>query len=161
MSPNINNRKQDSRKGYNNGGRRNNNKNSDKNKTVNDIIDKIEKIDRFSSLTPKVYADEDGYADKIAKNMKINKNQLRKFFGAVRDIEKKDKWEAIEPELYLLKPMFAVAVGRNNIPKEFFKLMSTCINKVDVGTDEEKLENFKTYVKFFEAIVAYNKYYEK
>ena len=41
--------------------------------------------------------------------------------------------------------------------------MNACLNKIDVGEtddDDEKKENFNNFVKFFEAIVAYHKYYE-
>lgn len=144
----------------------NNNNNNQKRKKklkYSEIIMEIEKVSSFSEIKPKVYAGEDGYAAIIAKNLKkLNTNQLRKFFGAVRNIEKKnEKWSDIEPELYLLKPKFAVSVGRKLIPKDFFKVMNACLNKIDVGeTDDEKKENFNNFVKFFEAIVAYHKYYE-
>lgn len=32
--------------------------------------------------------------------------------------------------------------------------------KVDIGDEKEKYENFKTLVNFLEAIVAYRKYYD-
>lgn len=140
---------------------RNKNKKQDNNSEIDKIIKKIENVSSFSEIKPKDYADEDGYAAIIAKELKkLNTNQLRKFFGAVRDIEKKKEWSDIEPELYLLKPKFAVSVGRKLIPKDFFKVMNVCLNKIDVGENDEKKENFNTFVKFFEAIVAYHKYYE-
>lgn len=140
---------------------RNKNKKQDNNSEIDKIIKKIENVSSFSEIKPKDYADEDGYAAIIAKELKkLNTNQLRKFFGAVRDIEKKKEWSDIEPELYLLKPKFAVSVGRKLIPKDFFKVMNVCLNKIDVGKNDEKKENFNTFVKFFEAIVAYHKYYE-
>lgn len=142
---------------------KNKNKKQDNNSEIDKIIKKIENVSSFSEIKPKDYADEDGYAAIIAKELKkLNTNQLRKFFGAVRDIEKKKEWSDIEPELYLLKPKFAVSVGRKLIPKDFFKVMNVCLNKIDVGeTDDEKKENFNTFVKFFEAIVAYHKYYHE
>ena len=144
---------------------RNKNKKQDNNSEIDKIIKKIENVSSFSEIKPKVYAGEDGYAAIIAKELKkLNTNQLRKFFGAVRDIEKKnEEWSDIEPELYLLKPKFAVSVGRNLIPEDFFKVMNACLNKIDVGEpddDDKKKENFNNFVKFFEAIVAYHKYYE-
>ena len=39
-------------------------------------------------------------------------------------------------------------------------LLMPAMNKVKVGTSDEKLENFKVFVEFFEAIVAYHKYLE-
>lgn len=158
MSPMRNNYSQKYQK---NNQSKNKNKKQDNNSEIDKIIKKIENVYSFSEIKPEDYADMDGYAAIIAKELKkLNTNQLRKFFGAVRDIEKKKKWSDIEPELYLLKPKFAVSVGRKLIPEDFFKVMNACLNKIDVGeTDAEKKENFNTFVKFFEAIVAYHKYY--
>lgn len=150
-----------------------NNQKMKKKLKYSEIITEIENVFSFSEIKPEDYADMDGYADIIAKKYAktdkskkdkdcIKTTQLRKFFGAVRDIEKKKEWSDIEPELYLLKPKFAVSVGRKLIPKDFFKVMNVCLNKIDVGeTDDEKKENFNTFVKFFEAIVAYHKYYHE
>lgn len=149
-------------KNYTKKNKKNTNSKNQNNNEIMDILNNIEKLDKLSDLDPKDYADIDGYADKIANNLsrKLNTNQLRKFFGAVRDIEKKKNWEEIRPELYLLKPKLAVSVGRNLIPKDFYKFMKITTSKIDVGeNDSEKLENFDTFVKFLEAIVAYHKYY--
>lgn len=159
MSPKYNDYSQNYHK---NNQSKNKNKKQDNNSEIDKIIKKIENVSSFSEIKPKDYADEDGYAAIIAKELKkLNANQLRKFFGAVRNIEKKnEKWSDIEPELYLLKPKFAVSVGRKLIPEDFFKVMNTCLNKIDVGKKDKKKENFNNFVKFFEAIVAYHKYYE-
>ena len=150
---------------YKNYGRNNqrNYSNKNENNIINDIIKDIEGLEKLSDMKPKDYADIDGYADCIAKELskKLNTNQLRKFFGAVRNIEKNKEWDEIEPELYLLKPKLAVSVGRKLIPREFYNIMKTSMNKIDIGTEEEKLENFDTFVKFLESIVAYHKYYVK
>lgn len=161
MHPKLNEYSQEYRK---NNQSRNKNKKQDNNSEIDKIIKKIENVSSFSKIKPKDYADEDGYAAIIAKELKkLNTNQLRKFFGAVRNIEKKnEEWSDIEPELYLLKPKLAISLGRNLIPEDFFKVMNACLNKIDVGEtdDDEKKENFNNFVKFFEAIVAYHKYYE-
>lgn len=143
---------------------RNSNRSNYNNKKICDILSEIQKLEKLSDLTPKEYADIDGYADIIANELsrKLNTNQLRKFFGAVRNIEKKKKWEEIEPELYLFKPKLAVSVGRKLIPNEFYDFMKVTMSKIDVGeTDDDKMKNFDTFVKFLEAIVAYHKYYTK
>ena len=64
----------------------------------------------------------------------------------------------MEPQFYLLKPRMAASTGRGKIPKEFFNVISVAMDKVAVGDDEENLENFKLFVEFFEAIVAYHKF---
>ncbi len=141
----------------------NNNSNNQNDNNIKKIIKYIDNLEKLSDMKPKDYADIGGYADLIAKELyrKLNTNQLRKFFGAVRSIEKNKKWEDIEPELYLLKPKLAVSLGRKLIPEEFYNIMKVSMKKIDIGTDEEKLENFDTFVKFLEAIVAYHKYYAK
>lgn len=132
-----------------------------KNKNVNDeIIKRLEDINQLSDLSIKEIADENGYADKVAKgSKKLKTNQLRKFFNAVKLIEQKTSWDEIEPEFYLLKPKLAVAVGRKVVPEPFYDFMMKMMSKVDVGSEEDKLKNFKVFVDFFESIVAYHKYY--
>lgn len=135
-------------------------RNSDSNREIKEIILKIKAVKQLSELTVKEYADEGGYADIIAKNLKdLNTTQLRKFFGAVRLIEQKKEWEEIEVGFYLLKPQLAAAKGRNLVPKEFYDVLMAAMRKVDVGSKEDKLENFNTFTKFFESIVAYHKFY--
>lgn len=142
---------------------------NENNTTINNIILEINRLNELSEMKPKKYANEGGYADKIAKEFSsgrgdsqtLNTNQLRKFFGAIRDIESKEgEWEEKESTFYLLKPKLAVAVGRKNIPRKFYELMMACMNKVDVGDNEKNNENFKTLVEFLESIVAYRKFYD-
>lgn len=139
------------------------NRGPDKNEVaINEVISKIDKYEKLCDMSVKVFADEEGYADIVAKNSrKLNTNQLRKFFGAVRLMEQKDTWEEIEPEFYLLKPRLAVSAGRGNIPKPFYNLIMATMRKVDIGTDDDKMKSFKTFVSFFESIVAYHKYHEE
>lgn len=116
---------------------------------VNNLILEIDRLDSLSELKPKKYADEKGYADKIAKNFssgrddsqKLNTNQLRKFFGAIRDIESKEgSWKDIEAQFYLLKPKLAVSAGRKLIPKDFHKLMMTCMKKSILETKKKNMK---------------------
>lgn len=144
----------------NSGGQRNDRNNNEV--EINNIISKISGLEKLCDMSVKDFADVDGYADIVAKNSKqLKTNQLRKFFGAVRLMEQKETWEEIEPEFYLLKPRLAVSAGRKNIPKAFYNLIMATMNKVDIGDDEEKMESFKTFVAFFESIVAYHKYHEE
>jgi len=136
------------------------NKNRSNSNEIKEVINKIKALDKLSDMKTKDFADEGGYADLVARNSSdLKTNQLRKFFGAVRLMEQKETWEEIEPEFYLLKPKLAVAVGRGNIPRVFYELMMATMRKVDVGSDEDKLESFKIFVGFFESIVAYHKFH--
>ena len=138
-------------------------KGPDKNEiAINEVISKIDGIEKLCDMSVKDFADEEGYADIVAKNSRrLKTNQLRKFFGAVRLMEQKDTWSEIEPEFYLLKPRLAVSAGRGNVPKPFYNLILAAMRKVDVGTEEDKMKSFKIFVSFFESIVAYHKYHEQ
>lgn len=145
---------------YNRNKKGNNYRNKNKNVNFKDVVERLKNINQLSDLSIKEIADENGYADKVAKGSHdLNTNQLRKFFGAVKLIEQKTSWDEIEPEFYLLKPKLAVAVGRGNVPKEFYNFMMAAMSKVDVGSEEDKMKNFKTFIDFFESIVAYHKYH--
>ena len=142
----------------------NNSRNYKKSKDneINKVNKKIGECTKLKEIPMKELVNkDDGYAyiiAKYSKDKKMKTNQLRKFFGAVRKIEGKNSWEDMEVQFYLLKPRMAASTGRNKIPKLFFKVISVAMDKVDVGTDDEKLENFKIFVEFFEAIVAYHKF---
>jgi len=131
----------------------------DYSKEIKRVIEKIDEVDMLKNLSPREFANEGGYADTVAKNSDLDTTQLRKFFGAIRDIEKEKKWESMETEFYLLKPKIAYAVGRKLIKKPFYDFMMSCMRKVDLGTDEEKVENFKAMVNILEAVVAYHRFY--
>ncbi|MFQ6061619.1 MAG: type III-A CRISPR-associated protein Csm2 [Methanosarcinales archaeon] len=121
---------------------------------INDLPDSLK------DLQSKDYADKDGYADILGeiftKNVKTN--QLRRFFDAMKQIESKlfaqrRDWKDIENEFYLLKPKLAFAKGRKLIPDIFYDLIMACMGKTN------SKEDFKVLVQFFEAIVAYHRYY--
>ena len=132
-------------------------------KDIDVILKGIEKLDMFKDLDIKLLANEGEYADTLAyklRNMKTT--QLRRFFGAVKEIEtnlKGKSWEGVEADFYLLKPKLAYAKGRKLIPAEFHEVVKTSMNKVDVGNNQDKIANYKKFVRFLESIVAYHKFY--
>ena len=131
---------------------------------MNDVINKINNCSSLSEIDVKDFLDVDtGYAHIVAKkSKKINTTQIRKFFAALKKMEQKETWDEIETEFYLLKPRMAVAVGRKNLPKDFYNVIMAAMSKVDnVADDKLKMKNFDMFVKFFEAIVAYHKYEEE
>ncbi|QEF94774.1 type III-A CRISPR-associated protein Csm2 [Methanothermobacter sp. KEPCO-1] len=129
--------------------------------SIEDVKRDISTLEKLSDLEVKKYADTGGYADIIAQaNKNLKTTQLRKFFGAIRNMEKNaSSWENIEADFYLLKPQLANARGRDLIPKGFYDIMMSIMDKVDRGDDKEKLENFRVFVSFLESIVAYHKFY--
>jgi len=77
-------------------------------KDINNILDGIKKLDMFKDLDIRCLANEGEYADTLANKLRNMKpTQLRRFFGAVKEIEKNlngKSWEDVEAEFYLLKP---------------------------------------------------------
>lgn len=139
----------------------------DNNREIESIIKSINDLKMFQYLDIKLIAHEDGYSSKIGRILKDMKTaQLRRFFGAIKSIERKieedssaSAWDQVEAEFYLLKPKIAYAKGRKLIPNEFYQVLQVSLNKVDIGSNEEKIANFKWFVKFLESIVAYHKFY--
>jgi len=133
--------------------------------TFEDVKKEIGALDKLSDLEVKKYADTGGYADVIARareNKNLKTTQLRKFFSAIKSMEKKaDSWKNIEADFYLLKPQLANARGRDLIPPKFYDVMMKIMDKVDRGDDDEKIENFRVFVSFLEAVVAYHKFYNQ
>ncbi|HII91642.1 MAG TPA: type III-A CRISPR-associated protein Csm2 [Methanosarcina sp.] len=134
---------------------------------VQTVVYEIGQLKMLKDLDIKLMADEKGYADKIAHTLKNMKTaQLRRFFGAIKKIERtiqeensEKAWSDVEAEFYLLKPKIAYAKGRKLIPDEFYQVLKVSLNKIDIGSNEEKIENFKRFVKFLESIIAYHKFY--
>ena len=124
------------------------------------IVNDIKILKNLSELSIKDISKENGYADKVSQNLKnTNSTQIRKFFNIIKTIEKEDKWADKEAEFYMLRPRMAAAVGREIMEPEFYDVISAAMSKVDVGDDDEqKNKNFDVFVKFFESIIAYNKY---
>lgn len=141
-----------------------NNRNNNSDREINEVITQIKSYDNLKDIAMKdLVDDKNSFAYKIAEYSRkenIKTHQLRKFFGAIRKMEGKSSWNEIEPEFYLLKPRIAVKVNRKNngIKKPFYNVIIAAMNKVNVGTDEDKLLNFKVFIEFFEAIVAYHKF---
>ena len=135
---------------------------------IRDIIKKIDSLQNMSELDEKTIAEENGYAESVARDRDIKKRlkttQLRKIFDRVKTIERKlneDGWDAVQPDFYMLRPELAYAMARKLIPEQFFMLMNACMKQVDKGNDpEQKKENYAKFVRFLEAIVAYHKYHE-
>lgn len=127
---------------------------------INDVKKKIEEIKTFSELDPAFYAPEGKAAHVVALNVKntMKVTQLRKFFGHIKQIEAKIKGkkneETFDPtHLYILMPELAYALGRNLISQDFYELMKICLSPKKIKT----IGDFRRFVEFFSAILAYHK----
>ena len=132
---------------------------------IEKIIQKIKSLQNLSQLDEKEIAEEGGYAEQIAEEVKdIKTTQLRKFFSEIKKNERELKekgWKSIEGSFYMMRPNLAYAKARKLVPDPFFKLMNACMKQVDKGDEEQKKENYKRFVQFLEAIVAYHKYHHR
>ena len=103
------------------------------------------------------------------KKAALTTGQLRRFFGEVKHIESDIK--KYKSDIIMLKLLLAYAVGRDikktkggNVNKTridaFAKEITKAIDVVLEGkSDDEIISRFKNFVKVFEAVVAYHKYY--
>jgi CRISPR-associated protein Csm2 len=134
---------------------------------IRDIIKKIDSLQNMSELDEKTIAEENGYAESVARDRDIKKRlkttQLRRIFDRVKTIERslnEHGWDAVQSDFYMLRPELAYAKARKLIPDQFFRLVDACMKQVDKGDNEQKRSNYSRFVRFLEAIVAYHKYYE-
>ncbi len=93
----------------------------------------------------------------------LSTTQLRRFFGEIKRISA--DFESNKKDLPMLKPLLAYAVGRdkddkgNNKTKikEFEEEITKALNAI--RSEDNKVKDFKNFVKIFESIVAYHKFY--
>lgn len=88
----------------------------------------------------------------------LKRTQMRRFYNDIKTIENKvnDDKEIFKnniPNIIMLKAKAIYAVARQDVrvPKEFEQLMTKAVDKAKSG-----LEEFKGFVQFFEALVAYH-----
>ncbi len=93
--------------------------------------------------------------------MKVN--QLRKVFSELKNIElvlkrqgKKDSDDFNDPRLSLLIPQLAYAKARKLIREDFYELMKVVIGDKKT-TKIKKVGDYRRFVEFMTAIVAYHK----
>jgi CRISPR-associated protein Csm2 len=128
-----------------------------------EALERIESLARFSELSVKDFAPEGGLAHREAKQYgnRLKTSQLRKFFDAIKDIERgleDTQFESIQNKFYLLQPKLAYARGRDLVPEDFYRLMNTSMQKINTENPENFREDYERFVRFLEAIVAYHKY---
>lgn len=100
------------------------------------------------------------FTDKYGKTKrkivpKLTTNQIRKFFGEVKRIQSKSFNSETKIEFKLLKPKLAYAVGRSKKKEakihDFYHVFAPAIDYVETKDD------FRRFIKIFEAVVAYHK----
>lgn len=95
--------------------------------------------------------DRNGRTKQVKTLSKLTTSQLRKFFG---EVKRQQMVGYNNTDFILLKPKLAYAVGRsdkNSKIRDFYDVLAPAI---DMVSNEEEFRNF---IKIFEAIVAYHK----
>lgn len=128
----------------------------------NEVKTKIQQLTSFSALNPEYYAVENGAAYVVAKgaikDKEMKTTQFRKFFGHIKQLEAQTKGKALSDrietsKLSLIMPELAYALGRGLISKEFYELMKESLSPSKIKT----VADFKSFVNFLSAILAYHK----
>lgn len=104
------------------------------------------------------------WAEKIAQRSvedkyPLNTSQIRNIYGTVKKLELAKQKDVVN-KLIMLKPMLAYAVARNY---EVFglKILQAVLGKAIDNVGENKESRFYNFCRFFEAILAYHKFYDE
>jgi len=87
---------------------------------------------------------------------RLTKSQIRRFFGAIKNlhfqIESNRPWEQVLPlfKMFLSKVSYAEKAASKKIPKEFADFLKENIKRV--GDDQD---NFRAFVLYFEAVLGF------
>lgn len=127
----------------------------------------VEWAKSFGAYLVNKQQNEDGTIEIInGEKKELSTSQLRKFFGELRRID--SDFSRKKNDIVMLKPMLAYAVGRDRDKKnnknktritEFEEEMSKGIKAIRLGDEVHEKNDFKNFLKIFEAIVAYHKFY--
>ena len=142
-------------------------------KEIKSLISNFSTLEDLESLggdDKPTFESEGGLASNIAyqfsrKGKPINDNQIRRFFGEIKRIERYGNWQDAETDFILLKARLANSAARktnerNLIPYEFFDIICISMNKVYAkGDDDLKFKNLKLFARFFEAIVGFHMFF--
>lgn len=135
------------------------------NRAMREVTEKIRKMKSLKEYSVEEFSKEGGDADRVSQELQdLTTTQLRRFYSEAKDIERLldqgKSWKDVEGRFWRLQPQLAYAVGREEkIPQDFFKLMVSCLGKVAVGDEEERKNNYRVFMEFFEAVVAYHRYH--
>jgi len=127
---------------------------------VEEILGKFKGLPRMADLNPADFAEEQGYADTLAREFgrELKSSQLRKVFGALKQVDIRFKSEPLDSpmprgEINRLIPELAYAFGRELVPKGFYELMKMCLSQAKMQT----VGDFRRLMEFLTALLAYHK----
>jgi CRISPR type III-A-associated protein Csm2 len=98
----------------------------------------------------------DGYAERVVKEAKLTRVQLRKIYAEFKRLEdmkkRKEKDEVIKMEIYKLYPILQYQANRGLIDEDFKKLMFKILDGLESNLEGK---NFEYTMEFMKALVAY------
>ena len=124
----------------------------------------ISKIITDENATKLLVERADTFGKHLTKrDINLSTSQIRAIFGEVRQIQA--QWEinqqAAKRRLILLKPKMAYRQKKEKGRgvKELVNVLTPALDTVINSPEEEITQNFKRFVDFFEAILAYHRAY--
>jgi len=107
----------------------------------------------------------DDIGKKLAQDLKLKMNQIRRFLDALRKVEQdyyqlggskdQEKRERVRHNLAMLRPKLAYAAGREKQVKPLMKILEPAIQ----ATTQDPDKGFEKLLRFMEAIIAYHRYH--
>jgi len=130
---------------------------------MKEIIEIIKRKNSFQDVDIIEFAPSDAWAETIARSLKdkMKTTQLRKVFASIKQMELKAKARKDEDifndsKIYMMLPHLAYAKARKFINDDFYSLMKVIIGNGTSGKIKH-VGDFKRFVEFMTAIVAYHK----
>lgn len=132
-------------------------------------IQKLERTWIQNGITPEIVEWTKSFGEHLCSSdggtRPLTTGQIRKFFGEVRRIDS----DVIrhKDDIPMLKPMLAYAVGRDKNDrgqnktkiKEFVEELIKALDAIRYGESDKIIRDYKNFVKLFESLVAYHKYF--
>lgn len=155
-----------------NGGRPNNFQESGNIDQGSDILMHFDKIKNIVGAAKEDYNAITNEAEQIARKLNMNSTKLRKFYNHVKKIDLagiKDESQVekiLRRELNKFVALMFYDVGRetgkeSKALSNFAKGMKNVVENIKIKQGQDIKKSFELFMDFFEALVAFHKYYEK
>lgn len=129
----------------------------EKNKTFTELAEEVKKQFFYGNFNELLIMSKTSRLDNVLETIErfVSEEGKNLSTSQLRNIYDKAKKAKTTPELKLIRPNLAYIAGRNNNDRaqRFLAFIDLLIKSVD---SEEKVKEFHT---FFEAVVAYHKFY--
>jgi len=135
--------------------------------TVYNGIDGVQRISEWvqNGISQESIQFAKAFGEELAKN-KLSTSQIRNVFSEIKSLQMKGEKGFTDTPLLLLKPKLAYAKARKTsgggdaaqAADDLEKVLSKGIDSIVSGT-QNKFTCFENFANFFEAILAYHRYF--